>query len=153
MHKLKLFLKYLFLFVLGGLAYYGIEIAYRGYSHISMFIVGALCFIFIGLLNEKLEWDTYVEIQVGIGLAFVLVLEFIAGCILNLWLGLSIWDYSNLPLNLLGQICIPFAILWIPVIIVAILLDDYVRYFCFHEENPRYRSWIVEKIKRSLNKR
>lgn len=153
MYKLKLFLKYLFLFILGGLSYYGIEIAYRGYSHISMFIVGALCFIFIGLLNEKLEWDTYIEIQVCIGLVFVLALEFVAGCILNLWLGLGIWDYSSLPLNLFGQICIPFAILWIPIIIVAILLDDYVRYFCFHEEKPRYKSRIVEKIKMFLNKR
>lgn len=153
MNKIKLFLKYLFLFALGGLVYYGIEIAYRGYSHISMFVVGGLCFVFIGLLNEKLEWDTYVETQVGIGLCFVLLLEFIAGCILNLWLRLGIWDYSNLPLNILGQICVPFAILWIPVIVAAILLDDYVRYYFFHEEKPRYKFYIVEKIKTFINKR
>ena len=150
MKEFKLMLKYLFLFVLGGSAYVGIEILYRGYSHISMFIVGGACFIFIGLINEVLDWETPVELQILYGLLFTLALEFISGCILNLWLGLGIWDYSNLPFNILGQICLPFAILWIPVIFVGIVLDDFVRYKIFKEEKPRYRSWIVEKIKSKL---
>ena len=146
-NKFKLFLKYLFLFVLGGSVYYGIEILYRGYSHFSMFIVGGLCFIIIGLLNEIFSWDMHIEVQTGIGLGAVLLLEFAAGCIVNLWLKLDVWDYSNLPMNLLGQICVPFAILWIPIVVAAILLDDYTRYFFFKEEKPRYNSWWFEKIK------
>lgn len=150
MREFKLMLKYLFLFVLGGSAYVGIEILYRGYSHISMFVVGGACFLFIGLINEVLEWETPIELQILYGLLFTLALEFISGCVLNLWLGLGVWDYSNLPLNILGQICLLFAILWIPVIFVGIVLDDFVRYKIFKEEKPRYRSWIVEKIKLKL---
>lgn len=148
MNRFKLMLKYLFLFMLGGAAYVGIELLYRGYSHISMFIVGGSCFLFIGLINEILPWETYIELQVLYGLIFTLCLEFVSGCILNLWLKLDIWDYSNLPFNILGQVCLPFALIWIPVILFGIVLDDYVRYKLFNEEKPRYRSWISEKIKK-----
>lgn len=152
MNKFKLFLKYLFLFFLGGAIYYGVEIAYRGYSHFSMFIVGGSCFVFIGLINEKMPWDTWFELQVLYGLLYTLAIEFISGCILNIYLKLNIWDYSNLPLNILGQVCLPFALLWIPLIAIAIVLDDFIRYKIFKEEKPRYRSFIFEKIKKILHK-
>jgi len=93
----------------------------------------------------------YIEWQVLIGVGIILTLEFISGCIVNLWLNLNVWDYSNMPLNLLGQICLPFALLWIPLAFLAILLDDHLRYNWFGEEKPRYRSIILEKIK-SLKK-
>ncbi len=149
MDKIKVFLKYLFLFILGGSSYVGIELLYRGYSHISMFVVGGCCFLFIGLINEILSWETPIELQILYGLIFTLFIEFVSGCILNLWLKLDIWDYSNLPFNILGQISLLFAILWIPIILVGILLDDYTRYYLFGEEKPRYRSWIYEKIKKN----
>lgn len=152
MNKFKLFLKYLFLFFLGGAIYYGVEIAYRGYSHFSMFIVGGSCFVFIGLINEKMPWDTWFELQVLYGLLYTLAIEFVSGCILNIYLKLNIWDYSNLPLNILGQVCLPFALLWIPLIAIAIVLDDFIRYKIFKEEKPRYRSFIFEKIKKILHK-
>ena len=151
MNKLKLFLKYLFFFMLGGSVYYMMEIICRGYSHPSMFVLGGICYILIGLINEYLPWDLYIEIQTAIGEVIVLVSEFITGCIVNLWLGWHVWDYSDRFCNILGQVCLLYAIIWIPVVIYAILLDDCVRYIFFKEEYPRYRSWIVEKIK-SLKK-
>lgn len=36
------------LFLIGGLCYYMIEVAFRGYSHYSMFILGGICFILCG---------------------------------------------------------------------------------------------------------
>ena len=45
--------KFLFLFVFGGSIYYGIEMFTRGFSHWSMFILGGICFILCGRLNEK----------------------------------------------------------------------------------------------------
>lgn len=147
MKAIKILLKYLFLLCVGGSIYYLVEVFYRGYSHYTMFAVGGICFVLIGLLNEGMSWDLCIEKQVGLGLASVLIVEFISGCILNLWLGLGIWDYSNLPFNLLGQICLPFALLWIPLIIIAILLDDSIRYTFFDEQKPKYTSHILEKIK------
>lgn len=147
MKAIKILLKYLFLLCVGGSIYYLVEIFYRRYSHYTMFAVGGICFVLIGLLNEGMSWDLCIEKQVGLGLATVLIVEFISGCILNLWLNLGIWDYSNLPFNLLGQICLPFALLWIPLIIIAILLDDSIRYTFFNEQKPKYTSHILQKIK------
>ena len=78
-------------------------------------------------------------LQGVIGAAVVTVLEFFSGVILNLWLGLGIWDYSGQPLNLLGQICALYSILWIPLAAVAVILDDWLRYFMFGEERPTYK--------------
>ena len=109
-------IEYFLLFIIGGSIYYMIEIIYRGHSHYSMFILGGICLILIGIINEFFSWDMYIELQIAIGSGIVLILEFITGCIVNLWLGWSVWDYSNMPLNLLGQICLPFAIIWIPLV-------------------------------------
>ena len=103
---LSLCLKYLSLFTVMGSIYYLIEIIWRGYSHVSMFILAGVCGICIGLINEILSMDTPIWLQAIIGSCIVTTGEFISGCILNLWLGLGIWDYSNMPFNLLGQICL-----------------------------------------------
>lgn len=136
--------KYLLLFFIGGTIYIIIELIWRWLlhsspTHWSMFILGGLSFLLIGEINEYLSWDTLFYIQCLIGTTIVLILEFIFGCILNLWLKLNVWDYSNQPLNLLGQICVPFAFLWYLLTAVAIVIDDYIRYWLFNEEKPRYR--------------
>ena len=136
---IKLFLKYLFLGFIGGFTYYNIELIYRGYSHISMFLLASFLFILIGLINEFLSWDTPLFIQSIIGAIIVTVLEFITGCIVNLWLGLNVWDYSSEPLNVMGQICLPFTLIWIVLSCIAIILDDYLRYYIFNEEKPHYK--------------
>lgn len=138
--------KLLLLWEIGGCTYYMIEIMYRGYSHESMFILGGICLVLIGGLNELYSYDMYFELQVLIGDIMVLVLEFITGCIVNLWLGLNVWDYSDLPGNILGQICPQFALIWIPIIIIAIILDDWIRYKCLDKPVPKYRSFILEKV-------
>lgn len=132
-------LKQLVLFVIGGSIYIDIELLWRGHTHSSMFFLGGLCFVCCGLLNEYISWEMRLHYQMLLGTAIVTVLEFIAGCILNLWLGLNVWDYSELPYNLLGQICVPYCLLWIPLVLLAILLDDWVRWRFFGEDEPRYR--------------
>ena len=67
----------------------------------------------------------------------------VAGLILNVWLGLGIWDYNSLPFNLAGQICLGYSCLWYLLSIPAIVLDDWLRHRFFQEERPRYnlRFW------------
>ncbi|QIB69231.1 hypothetical protein Ami103574_07790 [Aminipila butyrica] len=131
--------KALILFVAGGGAYYLIELMFRGYSHGSMFLVGGLCFLLVGLLNEQLSFDMPLKWQMLLGSLLITVVELISGLIVNSWLGLNVWDYSSLPFNLWGQISLLFTILWIPLSGGAILLDDYLRYRWFGEERPHYR--------------
>lgn len=138
MKQLKMILKHIVLFFIGGLIYYLIEILWRGYSHISMVFCGGLCFVLIGIVNELIPWDIKLWKQMLIGSVIVTVVEFFTGCIVNLWMGLKVWDYSNLPFNILGQICLPFCVVWFFLSLVAIVIDDYLRYWLFKEEKPHY---------------
>lgn len=129
----------LVLFSVGGAIYIIMELLWRGYSHWSMFIVGGLCFVLIGLINEYYNYDMPLVKQMIIGACIVTAVEFISGCIVNLWLDWNVWDYSDMPFNILGQICLPYTALWFLLSGVAIILDDYLRYWWFGEEYPHYK--------------
>lgn len=121
------------LFFIYGFMYYIIEVLYKGYSHWSMFILGGLCGVIIGLLNEKNK--TISVLKQGIyGALIVTILEFIIGYIVNILLGWNIWDYSNVPFNFLGQICLPFTIIWFILSVFCIYLDDFLREKLFKSE-------------------
>lgn len=136
--NLKSFLKYLFLFSCGGFLYIIIEVLYRGYSHWTMFLLGGLCFVLLGLINEILSWSVPLLLQMFLGSCIVTSLEFITGCIVNLLFHWNIWDYSTMPGNILGQICPQFSLLWMFLSLFGIILDDYLRYWFFNEEKPQY---------------
>lgn len=132
-------LKGLFLFLVGGLVYYLIEVAWRGYSHWTMYVLGGLCFVLIGLVNEVFPWEMPLWKQGVVAALIITDLEFVTGCIVNLELGWHVWDYSDMPLNVHGQVCLPFMLLWFVVGIMAVILDDYIRYLAFDEEKPHYK--------------
>lgn len=131
-------LKYYTLGTLGGVVYVFIELLWRGYSHWSMFLLGGICFIALGLINEIIPCEMPLIVQMFIGCVIITALEFITGCIVNLWLGWDVWDYSELPCNLLGQISLRSSVGWYFLSAVGIVLDDWLRYIFFGEEKPRY---------------
>ena len=134
----KVICKYITLLLIGGGMYVLLELAWRQRSHWTMFLLGGLCFIGIGLINELIPWDMPLWQQVIIGACIVTALEFLTGCIVNRWFGWGIWDYSALPGNVLGQICPQFFVRWMPVALIAIVLDDWLRYWWWGEEHPCY---------------
>ena len=127
--------------IFGGEVYVLLEMAWRGHSHWTMFLLGGICFLALGLINEVIPWEMPLWIQVLIGACIVTALEFLAGCVVNLWLGWGVWDYSGLPGNIPGQICPQYFLLWIPVSLVGIVLDDWLRYILWDEEHPHYTFW------------
>lgn len=139
MNILKNIFKYLILGSIGGAIYIVIELLYRCYTHWSMFCVAFFAFILIGLINEFISWNMSLWKQMLIGSGIVTVLEFISGYILNIKLGWHIWNYSNVPFNVMGQICLPFSIAWVFISLIAIVADDYLRYWLFGEEKPHYK--------------
>lgn len=143
MKYIKSLIKYAVLFFFGGLVYYLIEILWRGYSHWTMIILGGLCFIAVGLINNILPWNMVIELQALIGAVLITSLEFIVGLIVNVNLGWDIWDYSNVPFNFLGQICLPFSLLWYMLSIIVIFTDDYIRHVFFNEKKPVYKSIFI----------
>ena len=50
----------------------------------------------------------------------------------------EIWDYSNLPLNYKGIICVQFMLLWIVISFLEIIVDDSINYYVFDEEPAPY---------------
>lgn len=138
---IKLFTKYLALFFIGGTIYVSIEHIWRGWSHWTMFILGGICFIALGLINEVLDWNTSMVLQMAIGCAIITTLEFITGCVVNIGLGWDVWDYSQYPLNFLGQISVGSSVLWYFLSAVGIVLDDTIRWKAFGEDKPKYK-WI-----------
>ena len=131
--------KYIALGITGGLLYVLIEMVWRGYSHWTMFALGGLCFLVLGLINEVLSWEMSLWQQMLLGACIITCLEFLTGCIVNLWLGWDVWDYSGVPGNILGQVCPQYFLLLLPVSLAGIVLDDWLRYLWWGEERPRYK--------------
>lgn len=125
--------------ILGGLMYLTVELAWRGSTHWTMFFLGGVCFLALGLINEVLPWDIPLWQQMLMGAVLITALEFLTGCVVNLVLGWEVWDYSGEPWNILGQICLRYFLLWLPVSLAGILADDWLRHFLWEEERPRYR--------------
>lgn len=123
---------------IGGAVYVCLELLFRGRSHWTMAVLGGVLFLIIGSFNEILPWEMPLLLQAVLGAVVVTMAELAAGILLNRWLGLGIWDYSNMPFNLWGQICLPFSVLWVFLAGIAVVLDDWLRYWLFREERPHY---------------
>ncbi len=116
------------LFYLGGTAYMILEFLWRGRSHGSMFVLGGLCFLLVGALNRCLKIP--LAFQLILSAVLITGLELITGLAVNR--DYTVWDYRGMPYHYLGQVCLNYSLLWIPVSMAAILL---------------YR-WIESKLKK-----
>ena len=122
------------LFALGGGIYGMIEIAWRGYTHWTMTVLGGALFLILGTMNLYFPQRMPLAVRGMAGGALITASEFAAGCILNLKLGMGIWDYSQMPLQLLGQICLPYSLLWWGLSIIAMALHSVVRQYGWNEQ-------------------
>jgi len=138
---MKRAIKPLVLFSIGGTLYMLLEVIWKQFSngniHWSMGVIGGFLFLLIGYFNN-VSWNVPLLWQARLGADMIMFVELITGYILNIKLGLGIWDYSNIPLNFYGQICVQFWILWHLISIVAVILDDYLRYWLWNEPKPHY---------------
>ncbi len=130
---------YFILFGFGGIAYLVIELLWRGWSHWSMFWLGGACFVAIGLINEKTKLP--VLLQMLMGALIITVLEFLIGYVVNIKMGLQVWSYYHLPYNIMGQVCLPYTLLWFVMSFICIVADDKLREWFFGKNKSEYR-WI-----------
>lgn len=100
--------------------YCAIEILWRGYTHISMFLLGGFAFRLLARIG-RLNRNFFSKILLSTGA--VTTAEFCSGLLLNCMMQLHVWDYSDCPMNLLGQICLPYTLLWMPLCAVGILFN------------------------------
>ena len=100
---MKYILGKLGLFISVGFTYYMLECFFRGYSHWSMFLLAGLLSFVIDGVNNVLSFECDYLIQV---------------LIVNVWLGLNVWDYSNMPWGtfFFGQCNIIFCLVWMALV-------------------------------------
>ncbi len=110
--------KHSVLFYLGGMTYQFLEYLWRGRSHGSMFLLGGLCFTLIGQITRRLRLPLWLQLLMSSSV--ITLLELLTGLLVNR--DHSVWDYRGMPYHYLGQICLNYSLLWIPVSLGAITL-------------------------------
>ena len=111
------------LFYLGGCAYVGLEILWRGRSDGSMFVAGGLCFLLLGRLRRAFSYVPF-ALRGIFGAMVITAVELGIGLLVNR--DYHVWDYRGQPLNFLGQICLCYSLLWIPVSLGAMYLYGFL---------------------------
>ena len=118
--------EYLTAFLLGFFIYTMLEITGRGRTHWTMGILGGIVLTVLYSMESSLPAGRIVRALLGA--AFVTAAEFTAGVFDNLIMGWAVWDYSDCPLNILGQICPLFSLVWVCLCFLAGLLCTALRY-------------------------
>lgn len=126
------------LFYLGGCAYMGLELLWRGRTHGSMFAAGGTCFLLIGHLNH-VHPRLPLPLRALTGAGIVTMVELAVGLAANR--SYEVWDYRTRPGNFLGQICPLFTILWIPVSLMALGLYEVLQQQVDRLRLRAYRGW------------
>ena len=121
------------LMVSGGSVYGCLEIIWRGHTHISMIFAGGICLLLIDAVCRKHMKMRPTWQKCAIGSFIITIIEFATGIIVNRILKLNVWDYSSMPLNLLGQICLPYSLLWFFLTYPAIYFAQWIESACTHK--------------------
>jgi hypothetical protein len=131
--------KNILLFFIGYCLYIAIEVTYRNVSYPIMGICGGLAIIILDKINDKISWDVDLLLQGLFGSSLISLFEFVIGEIaLRTNLLPIMWDYSKVPFNFDGVICLPFSIIWILMSIIAIILADAINYYLLDDEQVPY---------------
>ena len=124
---MKAYKEFFIVFAIGASVYPVLEIIWRGYTHWTMSVTGGICFLSIYILFTKSR-DFPVWIKCVLGAGVITVIEFVAGCIVNLILGWGVWDYSGSPVNFLGQICLFHTALWAFLCLPAVYISNFISF-------------------------
>lgn len=107
-----------------------------GWTSLWMFSVYGLGGLAVGGLNETRLKRLPMAVQVLLGVAIMLAIEFVSGSVLNLWLDLGAWDYRDEPLNVAGQICARVAGQFFVITPLAFWVDDMIRFVGYGQPRP-----------------
>ena len=127
--------QFTFAFLMGFFIYSLIEIVCRGFTHWTMSLTGGLVLALLYAVNSR-RTVTLIR-SCFAGSLIITALEFAVGVFDNLIMDWNVWDYSDMPLNLLGQICLPFTGLWFALCIPAYFLCRFIRsrFDCNHSHD------------------
>ena len=103
--------EYAFVYLFGGIMYGHMEVIWRRHTHWTMTLTGGTALLILYIINIKMS-NCNIFLKCLIGASAITLLEFTVGVIINIILKWNVWDYSNRPLNILGQVCPLFFFFW-----------------------------------------
>lgn len=128
----------------GGTVYYIMEVLFKTVTghperiHWTMLVLAIILSMVLERCGAEFPWEWALPAQAFICTFAITATEFVAGLVLNMWLGLNIWDYSNLPFNFMGQICLWYSMVWFVLSLIFIPIFDFIKYFINGGTHPRY---------------
>ena len=135
-----------------GTTYFFVEVVFktlRGRPETiswTMLALAILLAIPLERFGAELPWDCPLWLQGLICGTAITAAELAAGLVLNICLGMAVWDYSSLPGNLWGQICPQFWALWCLLSLPMIVILDWLRYAVEGGETPHYTMRFYRRI-------
>lgn len=98
-------------FAAGAAGYSILELLWRGRTHWTMALTGGVCLTAIREICRSKKPHCLLRCCLR-GCLFITAAELLVGRVVNLRLHWNVWDYSRLPLNFQGQICVEYSALW-----------------------------------------
>ena len=126
-------MKQLILFLYGFCIYILIEILFRGFSYAISGIMGGIAILLLDKINDKISWNLDLLVQALIGSLLITSMELVIGLISKAGYLPIMWDYSNVPFNFYGIICLPFSLAWMLLSAVGIFIADGINYYVFNQ--------------------
>lgn len=131
--------EYFFTFFIGFFLYGLVEILLRGYTHWTMTLTGGMILVTLYLLDLQERFP--LPLSCLLGAIIITSAELPIGIVDNIIMGWHVWDYSDMPLNLMGQICLPFTCFWYFLCIPAFCVCSGIRR-SFHQK-PSSTSFLT----------
>ena len=94
-------------FLIGAAGYPALELIWRRRTHASMALAGGAAMLLIHRVSSMKGGLLPRSLLCGAGITAI---EYAVGSLWNR--DHRIWDYRRQPLNLQGQICLPYSLLW-----------------------------------------
>ncbi len=134
LRRIFMIAEYITIFLCGAFAYGMIELSVRGRTHITMGLLGGAALCLIHRLNSPEDSAFSQFIKMLFSAFCITAAELFSGLILNVKLGLGIWNYSRMPYDLCGQICPAFSLIWFSLSGIGMLFDSAVRRCIFKRD-------------------
>ena len=112
------------IFLTGSCAYPTLEMVWRGKTHYSMALAGGVCLYLINKVCCEKMRGRKISARCLAGAGIITGVELATGLVVNNMLGYQVWDYSNVPMNILGQVCLPYTLLWFGLSLPAMALCE-----------------------------
>lgn len=113
------------IFFIGACGYGLIELMWRGYTHWSMLCAGGMSFLGLSSICHQMK-KCGIWLKAMAGSALITGIEYAFGVVFNIILKKNVWDYSRMPFNISGQVCILYSFLWMLLSLVAIPFAGFI---------------------------